>query len=305
MTTPSPSGPAIGLIGAERGFGVAVPQDRHRCQQHVGHCHARTCRPPTCLSPGNNPAGTPVRRCIRGVRVQRLALLLRCHGVPLRPRLPAWCRWRLDGVGRIHQYRVWRRIERSRTSASTMRKRSTRTTSATASTGGILHQRLLHAAELRLRSCSRSPKSMLLHNPGGLLTPNPISPHRDAGRIPELQPGRGSTCEHHRLVRRPVARVRRYGCLRRCRPDHCRETVSGSGTMLPTAYNYNGSKLRGTTGISPGFWYATTPTTELPDSRMRPPGRMIMLQRTVFVTCVNNLGGKGTASGMPPQRGST
>ncbi|MGA2633929.1 MAG: PEP-CTERM sorting domain-containing protein [Terracidiphilus sp.] len=141
-------------------------------------------------------------------------------------------------------------------------------------------------------------KSMLLHNPGGLLTPIQYLRTETPGVFPNSNPAVGQ----------PANTIDWYAALSSANggTDACdgvAQTIIERQYLPPgqaaPGYNYNGSTT-GYNSISPGYWYADTY-----DGAQFPyetAWNIIMLQRTVFVTCVNNLGGKGTASGMNPAR---
>jgi len=126
-------------------------------------------------------------------------------------------------------------------------------------------------------------KSMLLHNPLGVLTPiqylrtmtpnvfttNNSIPKNTIDWYAALSPANGGTDPCDGVAQTIVER--QYG---------------------PNNVGYSSS--------TPGFWYEDNY-----DGGQYPyetAWSLIMLQRTVFVTCVNNLGGSGTASGANPAR---
>jgi len=124
-------------------------------------------------------------------------------------------------------------------------------------------------------------KSMLLHDPGGVLTPitfledepggtNPIDWYNQIG--PES--GGSAGCDGVAQVL-----VKRQG------------VTSGDGGTVGSP---NPSNPQG------GFW--TGHNYEYPQSQFETAWSIIMLEKTVFVSCVNNLGGAGTASGLAPAR---
>jgi hypothetical protein len=141
-------------------------------------------------------------------------------------------------------------------------------------------------------------KSMLLHNPGGSLSPIQYLRTQTPGVFPNSNPAAGQ----------PANTIDWYAALSAANggTDACdgvAQTIIErqylpAGTAAP-GYNYNGSSS-GYNSVSPGYWYADTY-----DGGQYPyetAWNIIMLQRTVFVNCVNNLAGAGEASGIAPAR---
>jgi hypothetical protein len=132
-------------------------------------------------------------------------------------------------------------------------------------------------------------KSMLLHNPGGVLTPiqylqtqtpavfttNSSVPANTIDWYAALSPTTGGTDPCDGVAQTLLQR--QYG------PNNS-----------PNAYGQNYS-----TG-TPGFWWADNVSGA--QYYYETAWSLIMLQKTVFVTCVNNLGGRGTASGAAAAR---
>jgi hypothetical protein len=132
-------------------------------------------------------------------------------------------------------------------------------------------------------------KSMLLHNPGGSLSPIQYLRTQTPGVFPNSNPAPGQ----------PANTIDWYAALSPANggTDACdgvAQTIIErqylpAGTAAP-GYNYNGSSS-GYNSVSPGYWYADTY-----DGGQYPyetAWNIIMLQRTVFVNCVNNLQGVG------------
>jgi hypothetical protein len=141
-------------------------------------------------------------------------------------------------------------------------------------------------------------KSMLLHNPGGSLSPIQYLRTMTPGVFPNSNPAAGQ----------PANTIDWYAALSPANggTDACdgvAQTIV-ERQYLPAAtaapgYNYQGSAT-GYNSVSPGYWYADS--YEGGQFPYETAWNIIMLQRTVFVNCVNNLGGKGTASGVAAAR---
>lgn len=126
-------------------------------------------------------------------------------------------------------------------------------------------------------------KSMLLHNPGGVLAP--IQYLRT--QTPGVFTTNGSI---------PPNTIDWYAALSPANggTDPCDGVAQ---TIVERQYGPNNA---GYSTSIPGFWFNDNYYSY--QNYYETAWSLIMLQRTVFVTCVNNLGGKGTASGAAAAR---
>ncbi len=132
-------------------------------------------------------------------------------------------------------------------------------------------------------------KAMLLHNPGGVLTPIQY--------LRTLTPGvfTTDTSVPANTIDWYAALSPAYGGTDPC--DGVAQTLverQYGPNNAPNAYGQNFSSA------TPGFWFGDNYYSY--QNYFETAWSIIMLQRTVFVNCVNNLGGKGTASGTSPAR---
>lgn len=135
-------------------------------------------------------------------------------------------------------------------------------------------------------------KSMLLHNPGGVLTPIQYLRTLTPGVFPNSNPAVGQPSN---TIDWYSALSPAYGGTDAC--DGVAQTIverQYGPNNAPNAYGQN--YANGT----PGFWFNDNYYSY--QNYYETAWSLIMLQKTVFVTCVNNLGGKGTASGAAAAR---
>jgi hypothetical protein len=132
-------------------------------------------------------------------------------------------------------------------------------------------------------------KSMLLHNPNGVLTPIQY--------LHTLTPGvfTGNSSVPKNTIDWYAALTLTNGGSDPC--DGVAQTIvqrQYGPNNAPNLYGQNYSSA------IPGFWWGDNYYDY--QNYYETAWSLIMLQRTVFVSCVNNLGGKGTASGTSPAR---
>jgi hypothetical protein len=126
-------------------------------------------------------------------------------------------------------------------------------------------------------------KSMLLHNPNGTLSPIQY--------LRTLTPGVFTTDNSI-----PANTIDWYAALSPANggTDPCDGIAQ---TIVQRQYGPNNA---GFSNNTPGFWFNDNYNGD--QNYFETAWSLIMLQRTVFVSCVNNLGGAGTASGTSPAR---
>lgn len=135
-------------------------------------------------------------------------------------------------------------------------------------------------------------KSMLLHNPGGVLTPIQYLRTQTPGVFPNSNPAPGQPAN---TIDWYSALSSAYGGTDAC--DGVAQTIierQYGPNNAPNAYGANYANA------TPGFWFNDNYYSY--QNYYETAWSLIMLQKTVFVTCVNNLGGKGTASGAAAAR---
>jgi hypothetical protein len=132
-------------------------------------------------------------------------------------------------------------------------------------------------------------KAMLLHNPGGSLSPIQYLRTQTPGVFTTDTSVPANTIDWY------AALSPAYGGTDPC--DGVAQTIverQYGPNNAPNAYGVNYAYS------TPGFWYGDNYYSY--QNYYETAWSLIMLQRTVFVTCVNNLGGAGTASGVNPAR---
>jgi len=128
-------------------------------------------------------------------------------------------------------------------------------------------------------------KSMLLHNPGGVLSPIQYLQTQTPGVFDNAQNPNPNSIDW-------------YAALSAANNgnDPCDGVAQ---TLVERQYDPNNAAA-GYGSSTPGYWYGDNYSGA--QDPYETAWSLIMLQRTVFINCVNNLGGSGLASGASPAR---
>jgi hypothetical protein len=274
---------SIGLIGAERGFGLAIPKiitDANNLW--VTASQDVQAAPPEVSNPsGNNYSDA------YGAFGYNGSLYYSGPWGPYATTPSGMVQMSLDGVGRTNNVAFG-----AASNAADQRFNNAETFYAdnfcNSTTSGSYTSPYYTPRNYTYGMFSFT-KAMLLHNPGGVLTPIQYLRSQTPGVFTTNPSVPANTIDWYAAVSSA------YGGLDPC--DGVAQTIierQYGPNNAPNAYGQNYAS--GT----PGYWFGDN--YYYYQNYYETAWSLIMLQRTVFVTCVNNLGGVGTASGVAAAR---
>ena len=277
---------SIGLIGAERGFGLAIPKivtDANN--QWVTSSQDVQASAPEVNNPGGNNYSDAY-----GAFGYNGSLYYSDAWGPYATTPSGMVQMSLDGIGRTNNVDFG-----SASNAPDQRFNNAETYYADNfcnSTVSGSYTSPYYAPRAYTYGLFSFTKSMLLHNPGGVLSPIQYLRTQTPGVFPNSNPALGQ----------PANTIDWYAALSAANggTDACDGVAQ---TLVERQYGPNNAPNvygQNYATSTPGFWFGDNYYDY--QNYYETAWSIIMLQRTVFVNCVNNLNGAGTAKGANPAR---